>query len=140
MKKLILLPVMLLCGTLSYGQCNQDVVMTSSKTEYLDASGAVQRSVDENSTVEISKTKVLISPGSGNQMNGTVTSVTCDWGTPYKEGLSVIKAEFTNPEGQMMHAKITIEGKDGKQTFLMQVEEMPNLKIRVPLDSFEVKK
>jgi hypothetical protein len=39
-----------------------------------------------------------------------------------------------------MHATITIEGKDGKITFLMEIEEMPDRKIRVWVDEFGEKK
>lgn len=141
MKKLLLLSAMLLTMAISYGQCDQAVVLKSSKTEYLNGSGVVERSVDEYSTVEITKTQVFISPGSGDAMNGTIKSVSsCQWTTPYQEGKSVIKADFTNPEGGIMHATMTIEGIGGKLGFTMEVEEIPNMKIRISLVSFTEKK
>ena len=141
MKKLLLLSAMLLTTAISYGQCDQAVVLKSSKTEYLNGSGVVERSVDEYSTVEITKTQVFISPGSGDAMNGTIKSVSsCQWTTPYQEGKSVIKADFTNPEGGIMHATMIIEGIGGKLGFTMEVEEIPNMKIRISLVSFTEKK
>lgn len=141
MKKLLLLSAMLLTTAISYGQCDQAVVLKSSKTEYVNRSGVVERSVDEYSTVEITKTQVFITPGSGDPMNGTIKSVSsCQWTTPYQEGKSVLKADFTNPEGGIMHGTMTIEGMGGKLSFTMEVEEIPDLKIRISLISFMEKK
>lgn len=140
MKKLLL--AAFLCLSFSaFAQCNLDVVLTSSKTEYFDGSGALQRSVDENSTIEIIKKQVLINPGnSGNIMTANITSTTCDWSTPYKEGKSVIKAETEIEPGNIRHSTITIEGKDGKLNFTMEITEMPDRIIRVTIDSFKEKK
>lgn len=139
MKKLLLLKLMLLSATFGFAQCDLVSVMTSSKTEYLNASFALERSVDENSSIEVGKTQVIIAPGSGEPMTGTIKAVTCQWTSPYQEGKSVIKAEFINPERGTMHATITIQGTAGKLTFLMEIEEMPERKIRVNLDSFKEK-
>ena len=37
------------------------------------------------------------------------------------------------------NATISITGKDGQLTLLLEVAEMPNQKIRVPIDTFEEK-
>ncbi len=140
MKKLLLMA--LVCSGFSgFAQCNVDVALTSSKTEYLDGSGAVQRTVDEASTIEIIKKQVLINPGNnGNIMTGNITSATCEWPTAYKEGKSVIKAEFEDPSGGTRHATMTLEGKDGKVTFTMEITEMADRIIKVTIDSFKEKK
>ncbi len=139
--KNVLLLALLLITKAGFGQCNQDVTLTSSKTEYLDGSGAVQRSVDEQSTIEISKSGIIITPGnSEHKMNGTTQSVTCNWATAFQEGKTVIQAEFTDPSGSLRHATMTIEGKAGQVTFLMEIVEMPDVKIRVKVDSFKEKK
>ena len=132
----------LLFASLSgFAQCNTDVSLTSSKTEYLDGSGTLQRSVDESSTIEIIKKQILINPGNnGNIMTGNITSTTCEWPTAYKEGKSVIKADFEDPSGGTRHATMTLEGKDGKVTFTMEIAEMADRLIRVTIDSFKEKK
>lgn len=140
MKKLLLLAFVCL-GFSGFAQCNLDVALTSSKTDYFDGSGVLQRSVDENSTIEITKKQVLINPGnSGNLMTANITSATCDWSAPYKEGKSVIKAETEIEPGNIRHSTITIEGKDGKITFTMEITEMPDRVIKVTIDSFKEKK
>ncbi|MBA4853813.1 hypothetical protein [Emticicia sp. BO119] len=140
MKNFLLL--VLVCFSFAgFAQCNLDLALTSNKTEYLDNSGTVQRTVDENSTIEIIKKQVLINPGNnGNIMTANITAATCEWPTAYKEGKSVIKADFNDPSGETRHVTMTIEGKDGKTTFTMEIAEMPDRVIRVTIDSFKEKK
>ncbi|MPR35641.1 hypothetical protein [Salmonirosea aquatica] len=125
-------------STLSFGQCNQDVTITASKTEYLDGSGVIQRTVDEQSTIQIKGSQIIITPGSADhQMTGTIESTTCDWSTPYKEGKTVSKAVFEDPSREQRHVTLTTEGKGGKVTFLMEIDEMPDKKIRVSVVDFQ---
>lgn len=143
MKNILFLPVLLLfVTTMSFGQCDKNVTLSASKTEYLDEIGAVQRSVDESSSIEISKTEVTIVPGNPDQkMHGIIQSyVSCDWTSPYKTGKTVIKAHFDGPEKEPRHVTLTIEGKEGKITLLMEIEEMPNRKILASVDKFDEKK
>lgn len=139
MKNLFLLPL-LFAGFSGFAQCNLDLSLKSSKTQYLDSTGVVQRTVDENSVIEITKKQVLITPGSGNTMEGAIMSSTCNWATPYKEGNSIIKANFEDESGSTLHATIILEAKDNKATFTVAIAEMPNRKIRVTLDSIQEKK
>ena len=139
----IILPLVLLLfsGTASLAQCDKDLSLTSSKTEYLDAQGALQRTEDEKSTIEITKTEVTITPGNADhKMKGTIKSHTCNWKVPFKEGKSVIQAAFSDEQKGTMNATITIEGRDGSVTLLMEAVEMPDRKIRVPIDKFEEKR
>ena len=69
-----------------------------------------------------------------------IKSLACNWATPFKEGKTVIKADFEDLSGNILHATMTLEGKDEKVTFTMAIAEMPNLKIRVMLDSFNEKR
>jgi hypothetical protein len=141
MKKFILAGLVVLAfGMSSFAQCDKKVIVTSSKTEYLDANGEVQRSVDEVTTVEFDKKDIIITPGDNPSMQGTIDSMTCDWKTPFKEGKTVIKTSITNPQGQTFGLTITIEGKEGKITFLAEMAEMPDQKIRIVVEKFEEKK
>ncbi len=141
MKKFILLVVIASSmGISSYSQCDKKVLVTSSKTEHLDAKGEVERSVDETTTIEYDNKEIVITPGDDPTMTGTIKSTTCEWKVPFKEGKTVIKASLTDPQGQMMNLTITIEGKEGKISLLAEIEEMPDRKIRVIVDKFEEKK
>ncbi|HYJ37255.1 MAG TPA: hypothetical protein VEV87_01510, partial [Chitinophagaceae bacterium] len=75
-----------------------------------------------------------------NTMSGTIKSDSCNWNIPYKEGISIIKALMTEQSGESRNLTITIEGKDGRLTFLAEVEERPDRKIRIIIDKFEEKK
>lgn len=140
MKNLLFLAFLSLSSTLSFGQCDKDVTLTTSKTEYLNDSGVVERTEDEQSTIEIGKSQVMISPGNNHKMIGAIQSTTCNWGTAYQEGKTVIKVVFEDPSGEQRHATLTTEGKGGTVTLLMEIAEMPNKKIRAVVNSFNEKK
>jgi hypothetical protein len=131
---------MLLAGSITvYAQCDKNVKLTSSKTEYLDSAMNLQRSEDEKTVIELTGKEIMIAPGNANHvMNGAVQSATCNWTAPYKEGKWVIKAKM-NAGNEEKDATITIQGKAGQVTLLFEVADMPNQKIRVPIDTFEEK-
>lgn len=141
MKNLLFLLVLLLfvqfCG---FAQCSEEVILSASKTEYLNGSGVLQRTVDESSTIEISKTRVVIKPGNADQvMSGAITYDTCNWKSPYTEGLTVIHALFDDSSAEPRHVTLKLEGASGKITLLMEIQEMPDRKIRVNIDKFAKK-
>lgn len=118
-------------------QCDKDLILTSSKTEYLDANGLIQRSVEEKSTVRVGRKEVVIVPGnSDRKVTATVTSTSCEWKVPFKTGKTSLEIQFVNVDGITRNATLTIEGKDGKVTVLMEPKDTPNRKIRVPIDTF----
>src|SRR5580700_6099295 len=94
-----------------FAQCDKDVVLTSSKTEYLNAAGDVQRIVDETTEIKITKTQVTIAPEGHDKMIGTITSIHCDWKEPFKKGKTTVEAIFQEDGGKST-ATIVIEGKD----------------------------
>jgi hypothetical protein len=141
MKNFAILALIVLSVSFSYGQCNKDLLLTSSKTEYFDGSDALQRSVDEESTIEINKTQVIIKGGDNPVMISTIDtqSIACDWSTAFKEGKTVFKALFEDQNKEVLHVKFTIEGKAGVVTALMEIDETPDRKIKVTLTSFKEK-
>ncbi len=139
MKKITFLVLVLVFAKVGFSQCGKTAIIASSQTEYLDGNYALQRTVEEKSTIEINKSQILITPGDKPQMTGAIKSDSCDWKSPFKEGKSVIKATFTREGEKAMNATITIEGKDGKVSLLVEMDEMPDRKIRVVVDKFEEK-
>lgn len=138
MKKFLLLLLVGLSATSGFAQCDKKVVLTASRTEYLDATGTLQRSVDEHTVIELGPAGISITPGrEENRMTGTIKSNTCNWTVPFKEGKSVIKSVLTDDRNAARNVTLTIEGKDGKVTLLAEVDEMPDRRIRVLLDKFE---
>lgn len=138
-KQVLFLLLAFITGGSIYAQCDKKVMLTSSLTEYLDESGQLQRSVDEETIVEYDSKNIMISPA-GRTMEGTIHSMTCDWKTPFKEGRSVIKLSFVRSNGETENMTVTIEGKDGKVTLIAVMESNPGRQIRVAVDKFEEKK
>ena len=138
MKTIIFIVSLLVAGTtISFAQCGKKVVLTTSKTDHLDANGIVTRTVDEKAVVIISQTTLNITVNDDHKMNGTIKSDSCFWKVPYKEGKTFIKATLSTDEGEEKNITITIEGKDGKITLLFEMEGMPDDRIRVNADKFE---
>jgi hypothetical protein len=123
-----------------FAQCSKDVVLTSSKTEYLNAEGAVQRTVEEECVIKVGKSEVTISPIGHDKMIGSLTSTACEWKQPFKVGKTTLEARFKNDNGAASNATITIEGKAGKITCVMKEKEKPDRIIRVTVDKFEEQK
>ena len=137
MKSIILIAALILAGNVVvFSQCNKQVILTSSLTEYLDSNDVVERSVPEKTIIKIDKSTLSIAPGDDHEMTGTINENKCDWSVPYKAGKSIIKATMTDEGGDKKNATLTIQGKDGKVTLVMQIAEMPGKKIRVNIDTF----
>lgn len=133
--------MLLLSNSVGFAQCDKNLIITSSKTEYLNGQNVVQRFVDENSTVQIADSKIVITPGSGDRkMVGTISSTDCDWKVPFKEGKSTIKAVFAEDKGEVRNVTLIIEGKDNKLTLLMELKETPDRKIRIQITEFKEQK
>jgi hypothetical protein len=143
MKKLLLGSLLLIGGgMIAHAQCGKKVVITSSKTEHLDADSTVQRTDDELCTVEFDKDTMNVAISNNNNgtqtMKGAVKSYSCDWSTPFKEGKTVLKASLTGDDGNQHNITITVTGKAGKIGFLAEVEGDPE-KIRLVVDKFQEK-
>ena len=132
--------VLLFSGAAGFAQCDKNVVLTCSKTEYLNAEGVVQRTVEEESVIKIGKSEVTIAPSGHAKMTGSVTSTACEWKQPFKVGKTTLEATFKNDDGATSNATITIEGKDGKITCMMKDKERPDRIIRVTVTKFEEQK
>ena len=139
MKKTVLALIFLVgAATMSYSQCDKNYTLTASKTEFFDGSGTLQRSMDEKSTIEVKGKDIVITHGAnGETMTGVVKYDSCSWKVPFKEGKAVIKTTFTGDGGQSMGVTITIEGKDGKITFIGVPDEDQSRKIKLTIDKFE---
>lgn len=136
MKKIIVLSLVIIISMIGYGQCDQKLLLFSSKTEYLDSNKVVQRTVDENTTIEISRTTVSIMPGTKeDEMHGPVKSIKCTWKIPFKEGKAVIKAALSDERGEVNNITITLEAKEGKLNLIAELDEAPEKKIRLAIDS-----
>ncbi|WP_183560090.1 hypothetical protein [Mucilaginibacter sp. SP1R1] len=143
MKSTIIALFLLLAGsTVCFAQCDKSFTLTSSKTEYLDDKGNVDRAADEQTVVEINQSKVSVTIENGKQtLTGVIKSNTCNWATAFKDGKSIINTSLSEESGNGEKDYIfTIEGKDGKIRFVAESAQMPDKKIRLTIDKFEEKK
>ncbi|HKZ67316.1 MAG TPA: hypothetical protein VJ111_13210 [Chitinophagaceae bacterium] len=143
MKQISLALLVLVCCTAlttsTLAQCDKTIVVTSSKTEYLDIAGAIKKVIGEKTVIEITQTSITISPESDHTMTGAILSVNCTWKMAFREGKSEFKTIFKeNDESKPI--TITLEGKDGKISFLAVFDDAPDKRIRVWADSFGEKK
>jgi hypothetical protein len=139
MKQLILVAGLVSAALLSYGQCEKKVVLTASKTQHLGADSTVQSTDEENTVVEFDRSTIEIAPGDNEKMTGKVNSSTCNWPAPYKNGHSQLRITLTNSAGRTKDATVTIDGKDGRVTLFLELDGMPDRKIRLVADKFEEK-
>jgi len=73
MKAIILILSLLVAGSVtSFAQCGKKVIITTSKTDHLDANGVVTRTVDEKAVVEIYKSALTINVNDEHKMTGTI--------------------------------------------------------------------
>jgi hypothetical protein len=129
--------VCLFTASFTYAQCDKKVIIKASKTEYLASDSSVQRSVDEQSEIVFDKTSITIVPGAEERkMTGSISSYTCQFTNPYKDGKMVLKTTMTSAEGDSRGLTITIESKGGKTVFLAAVEGRERV-IRLVPDKFE---
>jgi len=138
MKTIILFLSLLVAGsTICFAQCDKKTVITTSKTDHLNANGALVRTVDEKAVVHINKSALTIIVNDEHTMKGTITSNVCDWKTPYKEGKTIIKAKLNDEQGEDRNITLTITGQDGKVMISFEMEGMPDDRLRVTVAKFE---
>ena len=127
------------CCAFAQAQCDKKSVFTSSKTEFLNAANEVQRTSDETATVTIDKTSItiVIKQEDEQTMTGEIKSSQCNWTSLYKEGTSVMKVVLSDPRGDTKAGTITLEGKAGAVTLLLELDDMPDRKVKVKADSFK---
>jgi hypothetical protein len=143
MKSTFLALVLLVAGgTVSLAQCDKNVSLSSSKTQHLDASGALKEAVDEKTTIEFNKssmTVVTVNDNGDQKMTGTVKLDTCNWKIPFKEGKTKLHVTLKRDDGESRDFIVTIEGKDGKIALFAENKDMLEDKIKLDIDKFEEK-
>jgi hypothetical protein len=140
MKTLTLLLFMVLTSCVCFAQCGKDVILTSSKTDYLDATGTLLKSADEAVTISIDKSTIRVEINKDPEIKATLTTDSCVWKTPFKDGLSVIKGLIDDGQGNKDHLTVTITGTNGNIILLFEIQEIPDDRIRVVADKFEEKR
>ncbi|MEO7522994.1 MAG: hypothetical protein ABIT58_02810 [Ferruginibacter sp.] len=122
-------------GITTYAQCNQTVTFNTSQTEYQDGKG----SVAENTAVVFDNQdiKILTNGNVDDQLTGTVLSSSCDWKKSYREGKTILKTSLSNKKMGPKNATLTMEGKDGNVSLLVEMDNMPAKKFQLTAEAFK---
>ena len=134
MKRILFLAITIAIVSLQqlYAQCDSAFTITSSQTVYLDSSDNVVRTVDELSTIRVSKTTVTITPGNSRVMSGPVSKHECKWQVPYKDGRSLIIASLSNEAaGESRTINMLLEAKQGVLSLTATVDGDDNKRIKL---------
>lgn len=118
----------------STAQCDTKTTWTASATEFIKPSGEVQQKPGIV-TITTDKQNIDVVTADGEEMKGGITGYTCNWKDSTNGNIS-FKSELVDKRGDIRHATITIEAKDGKITFLLEAVE-EETKIRLSIDKYE---
>jgi hypothetical protein len=139
MKHILLVTFLAVTAFVSYAQCDKKVVLTASQTEHLMADSTVENVDQENTVLEFDKTTFTVTPGDRGTLSGKINSWSCDWPTPFKTGITRLKATLISQDGESKNLTITIEGKNGKIVVIATMDDRPDHKIRLVADKFAPK-
>ncbi len=127
--------------TASYcvAQCNDTVTYFSSKAEFLDNSGKVERSEDGKVTVKVSPSSFVLmhNDDDNDTMNGEITNFSCEWKEPFKNGKTFFNAKLIEKSGESGDATVSIEGKEGKQTILINFKKWDKV-LKLQPDNYKI--
>jgi hypothetical protein len=133
MKRIIITLFISLAGTLSiFAQCEENAVLSTSKTNLADPSGNPVGLKDEKTVLRFSKAAILLNIDGVDRGELKIVSQICNWTIPYKEGKSVIKAKLNDWD-----YTLTIEGKEGKVNLHVVKNESDDSILTMVADKFE---
>ena len=140
MKKIILL-LFTVCifSKWSNAKCDKKILWTSGKEEFTNGSGEVQKAEQNKITVEISKTEIIFNHNDdpNDVMQGMIKEFSCNWTEPFKNGITVIKAELTEGHNDVQDAVVIIEGKDGQVIITLELNDKPDMKIKAYVENMK---
>ncbi|PWT70915.1 MAG: hypothetical protein C5B59_19220 [Bacteroidetes bacterium] len=141
MKKLLFVAIVFSVVSFSVkAQCDKKITWTGAKADIVDASGNVERSLNEKIVFQLSAHDIKIVHGDreDDPLSGEVTKAACNWTEKYRNGKTVLNARFTETSGDSMDGSVTVEGKDGHIIITLQMEGRNGTKIiRVPIDNYK---
>ena len=126
-------------GTAAIAQCDKKILYTSTKEEWLNSKGEIQKTDQDKVTVEVSKTNVVINHNDdpNDQMKGEIKNADCNWTEAFKNGKTTIHAQLVEGSNDVHDATLTIEGKDGEMFILLELADHPDMRIKAYVDKYE---
>jgi hypothetical protein len=142
MKKIILLLlVLVIANKQSDAQCNKKILWTATKEEFLDSSGQVTHTDQDSVLLETSDSGIIINHNNNpqDQLTGTMKDANCNWSEPFKNGKSTFKSDLTEVSGDQHNGIVTIEGKDGQISILLELTDKGGMRIKLYVSKYEEK-
>lgn len=139
-QKILFLFITIVLGTRGFSQCDNKNILSATGAEILNEQNEIKikDSVRVTTIIYDSKKMEIISENS--TLYVTIDSISCNWKIPYKEGSTYIKGTLQYENGDQWVTKLTITGKDGKLTLLVDIEHPEANKMRFVLNKFEESK
>ncbi len=139
-QKTLLLFIAIAMGTCCYSQCDKKNILSATGAEILDERNEVKIKDTLRLTTIKYDTKTIEIITEYTTLYGTIDSIYCNWKIPFKEGNTYIKGTLNYENGDQWVTKMTINGKDGKLTLLVDIEHPEANRMRFVLDKFEESK
>lgn len=140
MKKIAAIVIIMAISICVHAQCNKTVNWVGSKTEYLDSSEVIQNTQNAPIMVQTTINHITVTfktnDGQSDVIEGDITDLNCNWDEPFKNGKTNFKSVMAKSNGETRDAIVYIEGKDGKITITIKLENMNGLQMRIPVDSY----
>jgi major membrane immunogen (membrane-anchored lipoprotein) len=139
-QKILSLIIAVAIGACCHSQCDKKIILSATGAEIWNEQNEVKIKDTLRVTTVKYDSKVIEIVSEFSTIYGTIDSIYCNWKLPFKEGNTYIKGMFNNENGDQWVAKLTINGKDGKLTLLVDIEHPEANKMRFVLDKFEESK
>ena len=127
-------------GTCCYSQCDKKNSLSATGAEILNELNEIKIKDTQRVTSVVYDAKVFEIISEYSTLNGTIDSIFCNWKIPFKEGVTYIKGVVNFENGDQRNIQLTITGKDGKLTLIVDIEHPDASKMRFVLDKFEESK
>ena len=136
---ILVLALVLMTSAASFAQCDKKVKWQGAKGELKGTDGNVAETKSATFII-IADAKTIsleILEDEGGKLEGNVTETTCEWKEAFKNGKATYKTTLVRPDGNSSATTVTIEGKDGKFTAIVEMDRLEGKKVRVYLDKHE---
>lgn len=124
----------------SYSQCDKKNILSATGAEILNEQDEIKIKDTQRATTIIFDTKIMEIISDNNKLYMTIDSTYCNWKIPYIEGNTYIRGILKYENGDQWVSKLTITGKEGKLTLLVDIDHPEANRMRFVLDKFEVSK
>ena len=135
MRKISMLAAgLLFTGVVANAQCDGKTTWIASTTEFIRSSGEPQ---SKPGTVTVTTDKQyfsVVTADGEEELTGPITEFICNWKDSTNGDIS-FKSAIRDKQGDLRHATVSIQAKDGKTIITLEATE-EQTKIRLPIDSY----